>query len=164
MFDIIIVGSGPSGVISAQSFIDKGYAVCLLDTGVDSATAIPFKHFSEQLTSEAELFYPPDDDSFSTESGGAQVTKARAHLLNHVHEYFKVDSANFSPFQTLATGGLSAAWGAACFTYTDADLKRASLSNLDPYYEAVAKLIGVSGPKKSHFCSIKNNLKFVKTL
>jgi choline dehydrogenase-like flavoprotein len=159
MFDIIIVGSGPSGVISAQSFIDKGYAVCLLDTGVDGTTTIPFKHFSEQLTCEAQLFYPPDDDSLSAESGGAQVTKARAHLLNHVVEYLKVDSPNFSPFQTLATGGLSAAWGAACFTYTDSDLKRASLSNLDPHYEAVAKLIGISGPTKSHFCSIKNKQK-----
>ncbi len=159
VFDILIIGSGPAGVVSAQSFIDKGYKVCLIDAGVDSIATIPVKHFSEQLAAEAEFFYPPDDDSSSAESGGAQLTKAREHLIKHTHTHLKVNSTNFSPFQTLATGGLSAAWGAACFTYRDSDLQRASLVNLDSHYEAVAKIIGISGPKPSHFCNIQNKQK-----
>ncbi len=159
MFDIIIVGSGPSGVISAKSFIDKGYKVCLIDVGVDNTTTIPMKHFNEQIAEQAAFFLPPDNEIFTVESGSAQVTKAREHLISHVDKHLNVESKNFSPFQTLATGGLSAAWGAACFTYKDDDLKRASLVNLDDHYEAVAKIIGISGPTQSHFCEIKNKQK-----
>jgi hypothetical protein len=157
MFDICIIGSGPSAVISAKSFIDKGYKVCLIDSEEDSLQLeVPNKHFFEHLSPESDFLYPPDDTSFNAESGGAQLTKARSHLIRNVDKYFTVSSDNFSPFQTLASGGLSAAWGAACFTYSDRDLKLASLSNLQPHYEEVAKIIGISGPTPSYFCDINN--------
>ena len=45
MFDICIIGSGPSAVISAKSFIDKGYKVCLIDSEEDSLQLeVPNKH------------------------------------------------------------------------------------------------------------------------
>jgi choline dehydrogenase-like flavoprotein len=156
MFDICIVGSGPSALISAQSLLDKGHNVCLIDVGTENKHQIPFKHFGEQLTPESTFFYPPEDEALTTESGGAQVTKAREHVITNVHKYLKLKSDTFSPFQTLAAGGLSAAWGAACFTYSDSDLKKASIGNLQPHYEAVAKIIGISGPKHSQFCKIEN--------
>jgi len=156
MFDICIVGSGPSALISAQSLLDKGYNVCLLDVGTENKHKVISKHFGEQLTPESTFFYPPEDEALTTESGGAQVTKAREHVITNVHKYLKLKSDTFSPFQTLAAGGLSAAWGAACFTYSDSDLKKASIGNLQPHYEAVAKIIGISGPKHSQFCKIEN--------
>lgn len=159
MFDICIVGSGPSGVISAKSLVEKGYKVCLVDVGIDSTYNVPFKHFHDQRAEDSTFFYPPDEKTFSTDSAGAQITKAREHLLKLVPDYLKIKCENFSPFQTLATGGLSAAWGASCFTYSDADLKRASLEPLQLYYEAAARIIGISGPKQSHFCKIKNKQK-----
>ena len=159
MFDICIVGSGPSSLISAQSLLDKGHNVCLIDVGTENKHEIPFKHFGEQLTPESTFFYPPEDDALTTESGGAQVTKARGHIVTNVHQYLKVESDTFSPFQTLASGGLSAAWGAACFTYSDSDLKKASIGTLQSHYEAVAKIIGISCPKHSQFCKIENKQK-----
>lgn len=157
MFDICIIGSGPSAVISAKSFVDKGYKVCLIDGGVDGLpSTIPHKHLNEQISPEANFMLPPDNQPFNAKSGDAQITKARAHLLKYVSKHFTVLSDNFSPFQTLATGGLSAAWGAACFTYSKADQKRASLGNLQPHYDEVAKIIGISGPTVSHFCKINH--------
>ncbi len=155
--DICIIGSGPAAVISAKSFVDKGYKVCLIDSGENAAQPeIPEKHFLEQVTSNANFFYPPEDETFKAESGGAQLTRARSNLIKNVYKYFTISSNNFSPFQTLTSGGLSAAWGAACFTYSDADLKKASLENLQNHYEEVAKIIGISGPSVSRFCSITN--------
>ncbi len=155
MFDICIVGSGPSAVISAQVFVEKGYKICLLDIGDECKYKIPFKHFNEQLSPEADFFYPPDNNQSSTQSGDAQITKAREHLITHVNSYLQIESSNFAAFQALASGGLSAAWGAACFTYNDTDLDKASIGQLRSHYEAVAKIIGISGPKRSSFCDIQ---------
>lgn len=153
--DICIIGTGPAAVISAKSFVDKGYKVCLIDSGEDAAqTEIPEKHFLEQITPEADFFLPPEDETFKASSGSAQLTRARSNLIKNVYKYFAISSSNFSPFQTLTTGGLSAAWGAACFTYSDTDLKKASLGNLQHHYEEVAKIIGISGPLESKFCNI----------
>ncbi len=155
--DICIIGSGPAAVISAKSFVDNGYKVCLIDSGENAPKPeIPEKHFLEQINPDANFFYPPDDETFKAESGGAQLTKARSYLIKNVAKYFTVSSNNFFPFQTLATGGLSAAWGAACFTYSEDELKKASLENLQLHYEEVAKVIGISGPSASRFCNITN--------
>lgn len=159
MFDICIVGSGPSAVISAQVFIEKGYKVCLIDVSNECKHKIPFKHFKEQLNPEANFFYPPDNNQSSTQSGNAQITKAREHLITHVNSCLQIESSNFAAFQALAAGGLSAAWGAACFTYRDDDLEKTSIGPLQSHYEAVAKIIGISGPKHSYFCNIKNKQK-----
>ncbi len=157
MFDICIIGSGPAAVISAKSFVDNGYKVCMLDCGEYSQPSdVSEKHFLDQRAAEAHFFYPPEDKTFEANSGGAQLTRARSHLTKNVDKYFTVSSNNFSPFQTLATGGLSAAWGAACFTYSEDDLKKASLENLQLHYEEVAKIIGISGPSASRFCNISN--------
>ncbi len=56
MFDICIVGSGPSAVISAKCFIEKGCKVCLIDVGYQSDKTVPLKHFSEQLTPDSAFF------------------------------------------------------------------------------------------------------------
>ena len=104
MFDICIVGSGPSAVISAKCFIEKGCKVCLIDVGYQSDKTVPLKHFSEQLTPDSAFFYPSDDASLNAETGSAQITKAREHLVTNAHKYFKVESDTFSPFQTLASG------------------------------------------------------------
>ena len=157
MFDVCIIGSGPAAVISAKSFVDNGYKVCLIDSGEGSQKPeIPEKHFLEQINPDADFFYPLEDKTFEANSGGAQLTRARSHLIKNVDKYFTISSNNFSPFQTLAAGGLSAAWGAACFTYSEDDLKKASLENLQLHYEEVAKIIGISGPSTSKFCNISN--------
>lgn len=56
MFDICVVGSGPSAVISAKSFIEKGHNVCLIDVGYQSDQTVPLKHFSEHLTPDSVFF------------------------------------------------------------------------------------------------------------
>jgi len=157
MFDICIIGSGPSAVISAKSFVDKGFKTCLIDGGVDNdQPTITPRHFSEQLYPEADFVLPIDDPALNDDSGSSQLTKARLHLTKYVAQHLKISSDNFSPLQTLATGGLSAAWGAACFTYSKADQQRASLQDLQTNYDDVAKIIGISGPNLSHFCATQH--------
>lgn len=158
MFDVCIIGSGPSAVISAKHFVKIGYKVCIVDSGEDiKKDKIQEKHFKEQINNDSDFFYPVDDALFDAESGSAQVTKAREYITKNVVKYGKIISNNFAPFQTLASGGLSAAWGAACFTYSENDLNKVGIDNLN--YEEVAKIIGISGPLESRFCAIKNKQK-----
>src|SRR5271157_4820965 len=51
--------------------------------------------------------------------------------------------------QSLSLGGLGAAWGAACFTYTADELKRIGLdpAGFDRLYDEVADEIGISAPE-----------------
>lgn len=80
MFDICIVGSGPSAVISAHVFLQKGYKVCLLDGGIQSKYDIPSQHFCSQLNESADFFYPPQHATRRSKTGDAQITRAREHL------------------------------------------------------------------------------------
>jgi hypothetical protein len=62
-------------------------------------------------------------------------------------EQLPVSGVDFEPMQSLALGGLGAAWGAASFTYTPDELARIGIRDADfaRYYREVAERIGVSG-------------------
>lgn len=158
MHDALIVGDGPSGVITAKVLLDKGLRVCMLAGGLkEEYTNIPDQPF-ESFTGAHHTFFESALENTTEASGHDQVTKARQHMLRFVNEALPFESSSFFPFQTLARGGLSAGWGAACFTFDNDDLTKAKLPNLTKAYEDVANIIGVSGPENSLLCSIKNKL------
>ncbi len=159
MFDMIIIGSGPAGVTAAREAATQGLNIAIIDAG--------------QLPEEAPQFAPPPAQPFSilrqqadqsffrmpeagdADEAAAQLTPNRLHMRRHVAAELKTQTGKFQPFQTLAQGGLSTGWGAACFTYDEKMLQQAGLPELTEDYEAIAAHIGVSGPEESVFCDVK---------
>jgi choline dehydrogenase-like flavoprotein len=87
--------------------------------------------------------------AFGHTGAGAQLTPPRQFVCRGTDELTPVDSENFFPIESLARGGLAAAWGAGCPPFGEADLRGlpTSLADLAPHYEAVAERIGISGAR-----------------
>lgn len=153
-FDVAIVGSGPSGALAALKLVERGRNVLLLDVGNDDdryRKLIPDEPFSQLRRSDPEQRrYFLGDRLEGIPRGqvrvGAQLTPPRQFVTLGVEEHLPVSGWGFDPMQSLALGGLGAAWGAASFTYSRRELERAGI--YEPgflrYYEEVSQTIGIS--------------------
>ena len=154
-FDVVIVGSGPSGVQAAVTAVRRGLEVALVDVGHQDdhhESTIPDKPFSEIRQSEPEQQRYFLGESFEehlrdTQRVGAQLTPSRRFIVRDTEQYVPLEGNGFEPLQSLALGGLGAGWGAGCASYEDFELERAGLpsARMRQYYEEVARDIGVSG-------------------
>jgi choline dehydrogenase-like flavoprotein len=153
-FDILIVGSGPSGVQAAVEATRLHAKVALLDIGhtEDRFSELippdPFWKLRQSDPKQSE--YLLGDPSYFLESQsrpGANLTPPRLHMLRGAHELFPVESSNFVPLQSTSAGGMGVSWGANVFTYSATELERIGLppEAMSRYYSEVAADIGVSG-------------------
>ncbi|MEY3183281.1 MAG: hypothetical protein RLZ35_1266 [Pseudomonadota bacterium] len=158
-FDILIVGSGPSGVMAAEGSLPTGLRVGMLDAGyvsdLEPLPSVPFATLKQSPAMQATLLQQAGTTKAVMKTG-AHLTPFRAHTIRDTQDRLPIDSTDFFPLQSLAKGGLSVAWGAATFTYTDAELKKMGLEPLASYYEKVAKKIGLSGPVSSPICAVQD--------
>lgn len=153
--DVAIVGSGPSGSLAADRLLAAGLRVAMLDVANDDdryRKLIPDQPFWEIRASDPEQRrYFLGDELEGVPTGdvrvGAQLTPPRQFVTRDSERLLRVTGDDFEPMQSLALGGLGAAWGAASFTYTPDELERIGIrpSQLSGYYDAVARRIGVSG-------------------
>ncbi|MBC7861742.1 MAG: hypothetical protein IAF38_02135 [Bacteroidia bacterium] len=163
--DFIVVGSGCSGAMAAQTLVESGARVLMLDVGVKGAEdegrvasdekKIPLKDFESIRVEEKnqhEYFLGKNFESLeSTESGsGVQLTPARKHIVKHVDEFLKYSSESFVPVESLAYGGLGAGWGLGCCVYSTAEMKQCNLPENEMLnaYDVVAGRIGISADEK----------------
>lgn len=168
MFDIIIIGTGPAGITAAREAAAKKLSIAIIDSGqTPTYPPPPNKPFHELRRHEnQEFFNMPVDYNTTANKAAAQLTPNRLHMLNYVEQELPIINnqntaplLNTHPFQTLAQGGLSAGWGAACFTYDDAMLQKIGLPDmaekcLQQSYAHIAQHIGISGPNNSTLCQI----------
>jgi hypothetical protein len=156
-FDILIVGSGPSGVMAAEGSLPTGLRVGMIDAGyvstLPAAPAIPFSALRNAAVVQSSLLREAQTKAVT--KTGTHLTPFRAHTIHETEQRLPIYAAHFSPLQSLAKGGLSTSWGAASFTYTLGELQKIGLSDLTPYYEQVAAKIGISGPTQSSICAIQ---------
>lgn len=155
--DFIIVGSGCSGSMAAQTLVNGGARVLMLDVGASDeqyAGSIPNKDFESiriKDKNQHEYFLGKKFESLEiNESGsGAQITPARKHIIKYVDEYLKFASASFAPVESLAYGGLGAAWGLGCCVYSSQEMNAIGLneSEINSAYEIIAERIGISADK-----------------
>ncbi len=155
MFDILIVGSGPSGSHAAQQAVASGRKVALLDIGYSDRRfdeMIPAKPFSEIRRSDENQrkYFLGDDPAESLrcqDRAGAHLTPARQHMIRNQDRLFPLISDTFLPVQSTGLGGLGISWGANCFALEDFELDRIGIpaSELRPYYDDVAREVGLSG-------------------
>jgi len=155
-FDIVVVGSGPSGVQAAQTLVEGGARVLMLDAGnydEKYEALTPTGSFLElRKQDENQSRYFLGDNFESIPDGeikvGAQLTPSRKYVLKDVMNWLKTSSEKFTAMETLAKGGLGGAWGAGCCIYSGSEIEALGLekSDLTKSYETVLNRIGVSKP------------------
>ncbi len=156
MFDVVIIGSGLSGVAAALGFAKKGIKPCLIDVGSKPGILPPItENFYE---------YRKTTDSSSLMLG--DQLEGLHNLLNKDHhlpvkltsprmQFVVRGSQSFSPtieknyrlVQSFASGGLANAWGAGVYRYSKRDLSGfpVGAAELSPYYEELKQEMGISG-------------------
>jgi len=156
MFEVIIVGSGVSGVAAALRLVDNGIKPCIIDVGMEPC---PEPEISENFYS-----YREKNDCFKLMIGEdfeglynldrrnkpipAKLTSPRMRfVLERSKELAPVNESGFNVIQSFALGGLANAWGAGLYRYNNRDLEGFPIreSDLSPYYERLTKEIGISG-------------------
>jgi choline dehydrogenase-like flavoprotein len=154
-YHAIVVGSGPAGANAAAALIERGKSVLMLDVGdVDARyeQCVPGRPFSDiRRTDEGQHRYMLGDSfegvSLPGVRVGAQLTPPRMYVTATAARYLRVASRTFAAAESLALGGLGAAWGAGVFPFDESELADWPLGVdvLRPHYEAVAQRIGMSG-------------------
>lgn len=154
MIDVVVIGSGASGVHAAWPLVKAGLQVALVDVGHrdDGAPKPPGPaHFTQLRSTDPDQFrYFLGDDfqglPFGEVRVGAQLTPPRAYIAKAIADA-ATRSDDFQAMQSYALGGLAAGWGAAVPPFSDVDLEGWPISRqqLQPHYDAVARRIGICG-------------------
>ncbi len=149
---VVIVGSGASGVHFALSVLEKGYEVLMLDVGhqgPEPAGVETFNGLKDTLQDPVEHFlganfegvlFPDDKSEFYG------IPPSKQYVFSNV-DMPRVKTAGFSPLVSFAQGGLAQAWTGGAYPFDDDDLADFPFgyADLKPYYEQVARRIGITG-------------------
>lgn len=154
IWENIVIGSGPAAVMAAQTLVEAGKEVLMLDFGneLDSCAESPeggdFLSLRENDSRQHRYFLGNEfeglpDNRIKT---GAQLTPSRKIMIRDVNDYLPVDSKNFYPMESLAKGGLGRGWGLGTYAYSDGELQKTGLplDQMKSAYQVVADRIGVS--------------------
>ena len=172
---IVVVGSGASGVHFTLTLLKKGYHVRMLDVGrVGAAAILPnagFDQLKSTLEDPAAFFlgerfedvvFRRDEDGYNMRwpwMNKARFTAAPdtsyslhgfGQHLQHVFgplAGYTMRSEGFAPVMSFAAGGLAEGWAAGAFPFNETELSAFPFcyADIEPFYERVAKRIGVSG-------------------
>jgi choline dehydrogenase-like flavoprotein len=153
MAKITVVGSGATGVHFALTALEKGHDVTMLDVGYTGPKTVNPEQSFDQLKcrledpvhyflgEQFESVVPPDYDK---EIYGFPPNK---QYIFDVPPGFKEKSSGFEPLFSFAAGGLAQAWTGGSYPFDENDLKEFPFDykDIEPYYEEVAKRIGIIG-------------------
>lgn len=151
--DYIVVGSGCAGAMAAETLVEAGAHVVMLDVGVDTkyAPLIPDKDYLDiRKTEKDQHRYFLGDDSEGLAWGkvgkGEQITPPRKHILHLVEELAPVNSKTFFPVESFGYGGLGIGWGLGCweFSKTERAAAKLNVNRMSDAYDTVSKRIGIS--------------------
>ncbi len=148
-----VVGSGPSALHFAQSALDAGHRVTMLDVGHAPpevvAPELSFAGLKRELEDPAEYFLGRDYSSvlFPGDAGEYYgFPPGKAYVFDDVPD-FSWKSTGFAPLFSFAQGGLAQAWTGGSFPFNEAELEDFPFGyeELGPYYDLVARRIGIQG-------------------
>jgi len=156
MDDVLIVGSGVSGVAAALRLAERKIRPRIVDVGLkaEEAPAVGENFYLHRLRHDtyemmigkgglglADLIEDPPRFPAKLASPRMRFVTERAGAFS------PVEPSGFSLVQSFARGGLANAWGAGLYRYTDRDLKDYPLraADLAPYYDLLTREIGISG-------------------
>jgi hypothetical protein len=161
--EVIVVGSGMSGAHAAQTLVEGGRRVLMLDAGVREAHyagIVPERNFlTLRETDEAQHRYFLGDDFEGIPWGeaGHSLTPPRRYLVEGTERWCPLRSDAFHALESLCYGGLGSGWGAGCAVYPPGELEA---MGLDPgavadAYRVIAARIGVAARRDdaTPYCS-----------
>lgn len=151
-FDVIIVGSGPAGVSAAFPLVESGLRVLMVDGGQKATIPPPKEPFLSSREKDFDQWRWMVGESFHAlqirESVSPKLrVPTHEYVFNKFLETNKIVSQNFMTVGSLATGGLSNAWGCGVARLSETELSEfpCNASDLNYSYETVARRIGISG-------------------
>ena len=153
MYDVIIVGSGASGVSAAWPLINAGLKVLMLDQGKEGPELWKGDEtFLQRRLNDPEGWHTFLGDDFSAlDSNGNESPKfripAHKHVLEGFTDAYQINSRNISPTGSLALGGVTKMWGAGPYNYRGTDLLRFPVDpvEMDASHRAIAIRMGING-------------------
>lgn len=149
----LVVGSGPSGVHFAQTVLDRGHEVLMLDVGHEAPAPVlpdaPFDDLKRRLEDPAAYLLGDDFEAVTLPGGAGEyygLPPSKAFVLAPAAGV-AIRESGFASLSSFAQGGLAEAWTGGVYPFTDGELADypIGLADLMPHYEEVARRIGVSG-------------------
>lgn len=158
MYDVVVIGSGAAGALSAYPLVLAGLRVLMIDGGLDQSAILdnwPATTFEETRKNDSfqrRLFLGEKLDTLLhlKENHSVQMTTGfRSYVtqLEKSQEPLKIQNSSFSLLQSFALGGLSEAWGGVCDFLDSNELTEVGLPpvEMQKCYQQVCDIIGVSG-------------------
>ena len=153
--DVIVVGSGPTGICCCWPLLHAGLRVLLIDPGGPIA-AVPADRpglADVRAGHPGKSTYLLGGDLRALRISKHPSPKLRIaappHFVSDYIDALRVSTNGFVLAGSLAPGGLSNVWGSVASVYDDADLAGTPLrfADLSASYSAVSRRIGISGTK-----------------
>jgi choline dehydrogenase-like flavoprotein len=159
-FDVVVVGSGAAGAHAAYPLVRAGCRVAMVDGGFDAPSLLehaPCENFEDirRYDEDQHCWFLGADYSaiplgdVKRGMAAGTVSGNRRYVVQDTGVLLPVDAGDALILQSLAKGGLAAAWGATCAFLNAVELRAAGLppGEMSRHYEIVARRIGVSGPQ-----------------
>jgi choline dehydrogenase-like flavoprotein len=155
-FDFVVVGSGPAGACAVDRLLELGKRVCLVDVGDDDEEGLreqipdmSFEQIRGEDQNQKDYFLGRNHEGVPVgrTKVGSHLTPPRLFVRKRADQELQTRVDGASVMQSLAWGGLGAAWGAGVATFSDSQLTAMGLdaTRVNPEYKAVAQRIGISG-------------------
>ena len=121
--DVIVIGSGPSGVSAAAALLEAGVRVLMLDAS-SSALGAAASQISIGARRRESGCPPMEVQAEGNKSGVSPklATPLAQSVLAGFAESLRLSGRDFMPVGSLAAGGLSQIWGAFAHPYKGRDL------------------------------------------
>jgi glycosyltransferase involved in cell wall biosynthesis len=161
--DFLIVGSGCTAAMAAETLCLSEQRILMIDVGLESDNQL----FSENNFIQKRQNDPLQSDYFLGKNFEAlsdslhpnipQQTAQRKFMSALTDSLTPIETDNFFPVESLALGGLGNGWGLGSYTFSENELGKTSLpiNEMQKAYQVVASRIGISGEKNddaSRFC------------
>ena len=151
LYDCIVAGSGPAGSMCAQTLIEGGLSVLMLDGGLTPSGITDLNastlHDYRNETSGNDSMSDLQASLLWKQTGAAeQLTLPRRYVVEATEKWLPVRTSGFQLMESLAYGGLGAAWGLGCYQFTNEELQLCGLppQEMSLAYETVAQRIGIA--------------------
>ena len=152
LHEFIVVGSGMTGAHAAQTLVEAGRAVLMLDGGVRAAAGVTPAPDTDFLTAretdpdQHRYFLGERFEGIPWGDAAHTLTPPRQHIIEGTERWLPLIADSFQRMESLAYGGLGAGWGAGAAVYSAPELRAMGLdpvAMVDPY-RTVARRVGLA--------------------
>jgi hypothetical protein len=151
--EFIVVGSGLTGAMAAQTLVEGGVQVLMLDVAYKNETGkkFPTENFldiRQKMPNQREFLLGKNYEGmpWGAVKTGAQLTPGRKFIAKDIDTWLPTISKTFFPIESLAYGGLGNGWGAGCYIFSEKEFSKMGIekSLFMQSYQTVGDRIGVS--------------------